>query len=279
VLGLRPDGYHEIDSLLQSIDLADLLTLRPEGEGHTLTVEGFPVPLDNSNLCLRAAEVLERYLSRPIAVHVHLHKRIPVAGGLGGGSADAAGVLVALNDLLEAGLSESQLMQLGAQVGSDVPPMIVGGTVLVGGRGERCRRLEPIRPLEMVIAQPKVGLATAEVYHWWDEQGSTSSVSAEEAAHRLGRPDQALPTEAMRNDLEPPVLARVAEAANLKERMLRLGASHVMLCGSGSAVAGFFADQASARRAAQVLSEELPFAKHCRTSACGVEFEPETRAT
>jgi len=271
VLGLRPDGYHEVDMLLQSVGLADLLTIGGRSEGHSLTVEGLPAPKDRSNLCVRAVEALERRLGEAIGLDIHLRKRIPSAAGLGGGSADAAGVLVGANRLLGLGLSEQELLEVAAEVGSDVPAMVLGGTLLVGGRGERCRRVRPIGPLEIVIAQPPHGLSTPEVYRWWDLEGSTSPTSAEEVAGRLGNGEGALPVELMVNDLEPPVLGRVPEVRELKATLLRLGARHALLCGSGSAVAGLFHDRESAQAATDALAAELPFACHCRTHGCGVE--------
>jgi len=272
VLGRREDGYHELDSLLQTVTLEDFLHVRLGGEGQTVRVSGFAAPQDASNLCVRAVQALERRLGRAIAVEMTLHKRIPAAAGRGGGSADAAGAIVALNCLLGRGWGEAEMVEVGAEVGSDVPALILGGSVHVRGRGEACRRLEGLPTLEMVIAKPQRGLSTAEVYRWWDESGTPGEAEVQDVARALRRGGWARWAEVMVNDLEAPVLARAPEIKEVKQALLRAGAVHALLCGSGSAVAGFFAGGEEAQQAALRLAGSVPFVRACRSSPVGVEL-------
>jgi len=170
VLGRRPDGYHELLSVMQSLELADRLELSLIPEG--IEVLGGPdLPSLGDNLVYRAIEVLQEKTGFRGGLRVRLEKRIPVAAGLGGGSADAAATLSAANLLLGLGLTLHQLLGLAAGLGSDVPFCLVGGTILVGGRGEKLSLLPPAPPMWLVLARPALELPTAKVYQAWDRFG------------------------------------------------------------------------------------------------------------
>ncbi len=163
----REDGYHSILSRFTSIGLADTLAVEPAPDLR-LTVEGAPVPVDDSNMVLRAARLLAGTLSVTASAHIHLTKRIPVGGGLGGGSADAAVTLLLLASLWKAALSAAELRNLGAKLGSDVPYFFVGGEADVEGRGERVTPREDGPAEDLVLLVPPFSLSTADVYVSFD---------------------------------------------------------------------------------------------------------------
>jgi 4-diphosphocytidyl-2-C-methyl-D-erythritol kinase len=254
VLGRRDDGYHDLETLVVPIDLADrleihavydraefgTLSLSLEVKGEAGLVRG--VPVDESNLVLRAASALaDRVQARGFA-EIVLDKRVPAAAGLGGGSADAAATLKALNDLWGAGLGEADLLDVAQAVGSDVPALLAGGSVFVTGRGER---LEPVRMagLNLALATFSFGVATAEAFVWWDEDGASTGPEPAailvEAERRMmaERGDLASFAELLFNDLEPPVIARHAVIGEVKDRLLEGGALAVVMSGSGPSLA------------------------------------------
>ncbi|MHB1505702.1 MAG: 4-(cytidine 5'-diphospho)-2-C-methyl-D-erythritol kinase [Sulfobacillus sp.] len=160
VLGLRPDGYHDIRSVVQTVSLADLITLRPE---RSLVVES-PISPPEHDLVWRAARLLQRSTGAERGVRIQVRKEIPVGAGLGGGSADAAATLVGLNELWELRLTQIDLMEIGAELGSDVPFLVRGGTALVEGRGDRVTPLPALAPVFFVILWPNFSLGTDQVY-------------------------------------------------------------------------------------------------------------------
>lgn len=172
VLGKRPDGYHEIDTVLQSIDLCDHITLAPRRDDE-ISLEMVPdlgIPPD-ANLALRAARLLAERTGLPTGVRILLEKEIPVGAGLGGGSSDAAAVLRGLNALFGLGLDTEALLDLGAGLGSDVPFFLIGGRCRARGRGERLRRM-PVPDAEhaqiYVLLVPRFSLSAREVYEAFD---------------------------------------------------------------------------------------------------------------
>ncbi|HEX8099172.1 MAG TPA: 4-(cytidine 5'-diphospho)-2-C-methyl-D-erythritol kinase, partial [Actinomycetota bacterium] len=184
VLGRRSDGYHDIESLVLPISLADRLEIHAASDPSfrtlslALEVVGDPplirrVPVDESNLVLRVAEALARRGDVHGFADVTLEKLIPVAGGLGGGSADAAATLLALNDLWGNPVSDETLVEIGAHVGSDVPALLAGRAVLMAGRGEQVEPVE-ITPMRWRLVTFPFGVSTRDAYGWWDEDGAVT---------------------------------------------------------------------------------------------------------
>jgi 4-diphosphocytidyl-2-C-methyl-D-erythritol kinase len=273
VLGTRPDGYHEIRTVFQSIALHDtlLFALRPGGFELKCRTPG--VPLDESNLVWSAAAGLWKAMGRPGAprdIVVSIKKQVPVQAGLGGGSANAAAALQALARLW-GGAPLSMLRDLAAGLGADVPYFLSGGTALGLGRGEEIYPLVDLPAHWIVIVQPPYGISTAEAYAWYDEDRA--------AGLREPREPQILPvpwpTRAaqMINDLEPPVVRRHPEIGALKSVLREAGASAAAMSGSGSAVFGLFRTHTMAARALKpvtrggaraVLTRSLSRAEHER---------------
>lgn len=256
VLGRREDGYHELESLVLPISLADRVRAR-RADGLRVKVKGAQriaaaVPAGGLNLALVAALALGDACERSGGAEIEITKRIPVAGGLGGGSADAAATLLALDELWGCRLDPSTLAEVGARVGSDVPAMLAGGPVLVRGRGELIVPATVAR-LWWVVVTFGFGVRSPDAYRWWDEdRGSTGPDPGPVLdAAQIGDPS-ALGS-LLFNDLEAPVFARHPEIGEAKERLLDAGALGAVMGGSGSSVAGLARDEAHARRIARRL--------------------------
>jgi 4-diphosphocytidyl-2-C-methyl-D-erythritol kinase len=250
----KSDGFHDVSTLLQSISLGDRLSLSARPGPMTLATRTPGVPDDRSNLVWRAADLLWKSIGRagdPRGVHVRLEKRIPAAAGLGGGSADAAAMLVGCNRLWQAGRSRRDLHSLAAELGSDVPFFLQGGTALGLGRGDELFPVDDIGRLGVVILKPALGVSTPDAYRWLDEDRA-AGVPPGRAPKEV---DVGWPTGPVlvANDLEAPVGRRHPVVPAMVEACLSAGARAAGMTGSGSAVFGLFSETA-ARRAAERLA-------------------------
>ncbi|NPV53713.1 MAG: 4-(cytidine 5'-diphospho)-2-C-methyl-D-erythritol kinase [Firmicutes bacterium] len=171
ILGRRPDGYHEIESLMQSVDLADIVRVSDGGPGIEIWSDSPDVPADSTNLAAKAALALATSCGARLGARgarIQIHKRIPVAAGLAGGSADAAATLLGLNELWGLGLQASELVEIGARVGADVPFCLTGGTAVARGKGEFIEQLPPLEGAWFVLVVPQIKVSTADVYRQFD---------------------------------------------------------------------------------------------------------------
>jgi 4-diphosphocytidyl-2-C-methyl-D-erythritol kinase len=239
VLGIRTDGYHEIESLVLPVSLHDLVVVRP-GDGLSLTVTGErAAALEGSreeNLALVAARALASAagIESP-AAEIEIDKRIPVAAGLGGGSADAAAALHALNELWGCGLDAPALSSIAAGIGSDVPAMLAESPVYMSGRGER---VEPVHAQQTtwVLAPMPFAVRTPDAYNWWDsDSGTGPDPGALIAAAESGNDD--LLGSGLFNDLQAPVSSRHPEIGATIDAFLEAGALGAIMSGSGPTVA------------------------------------------
>jgi len=236
----RADGFHDVRTLLQSIDLSDTLTISSKPGPFALVCRAGGVPSDRRNLVWRAADLLWRaagYPGDPRDARVRLVKRIPSAAGLGGGSADAAAALVGLNKLWKTGKSRRDLIALASQLGSDVPFFLFGGTAMGIGRGEDLYPVDDIRRLDVVVVAPSIGVATADAYRWFDEDSALPPGSTVDRWMDVGWRTGPVP---LRNDLEGPVSRRHPVVADMIDACRRAGALTAAMTGSGSAVFGLF---------------------------------------
>lgn len=259
VLGRRADGFHAIETLLVRLRLADTVELETEGEGIELHVEApaeyGAVPDDETNLCWRAARMLYDAIDRPPAVRIRLTKRVPVAAGLGGGSSDAAAVLVGLNRRLGKLLDAPALVGLAGRLGSDVPFFAAETPcALAWGRGQRLLPIAPPPARPVLIVVPDVGIGAAEAYEWWSEDTATGEAPPE----ILPGPEQLASWSTLErlatNDLAGPVERRRPELAAARRALESAGATVALLCGSGSCVAGVFSDVADRDAARAALA-------------------------
>lgn len=249
VLRKREDGYHEVEMIMTMVDLADRLEMEPLSRDTIIISSqvGY-IPLDEKNLAFQAARLIkERYNVRQ-GVYIHLDKKIPVAAGLAGGSSDAAATLRGLNRLWGLNIPEQELCQLGAELGSDVPFCVTGGTAIARGRGEQ---LEPIhQPPQcwVVLAKPPINVSTADVYGKFrvEHINQHPSIAAMNAALASGSFAQMCAQ--LGNVLESVTLNMYPEVLQLKESMIKLGADGVLMSGSGPTVFGLVSKEAKLPR-------------------------------
>lgn len=260
VLRRLPSGYHELASVMQEVSLQDevYLELSMDREIH-LICNDKSVPISERNLAWQAAERLRHFCAKPSGAKITLFKRIPVGGGMGGGSADAAAVLRGLNQLWELNLDTQALQTLAQDIGMDVPFCIQGGTALATGRGEIVIPLPPAPRLDLVIAHPGIGVSTAEAYQSLNLNRTVKLVEAKRMRDALTSGNARVISQCLYNDFELPISRRVPAITRLKQIMLEHGALGTLMCGSGSGVFGIAESPEQAQRIAAVLSSVVPF--------------------
>ena len=261
IVGTRPDGYHLLESIFQSVGICDIIHVRKRWrKGIALKAPGCDCPTEK-NTAYKAAVAFMNYTGLNKGVKVTVQKRIPQQAGMGGGSADAAGVLVALNQLFATNLTTEQLCEIGLTVGADVPFCIVGGTAYVTGIGEEIRPLPPLPDCWIVIAQPTEGISTKEAY------------AAVDNAPIIARPDNAAAIQA----LEAGDLAGVCKQAinvfesatqlegvkDIRRRMEKYHPLCSQMTGSGSCVFAIFDDSETAHKCLEELEKAYPPAFIC----------------
>jgi 4-diphosphocytidyl-2-C-methyl-D-erythritol kinase len=257
VISTRQDGYHEIESLVVPISLADRIVVRPAEELRVEIVGEPAFSPGGLNLALVAALALADACAEAGGALVEIEKRIPVAGGLGGGSADAAATLLALNELWGCEVDASTLEQIGERVGSDVPAMLFRESVLMGGRGERLAPAE-VPPFHWVLIRLGFGVRSPDAYRWWDEDGGGTGPDPDAllAAATAGDAEALGPL--LFNDLERPVAARHPEIGEATRALIESGALGAIMSGSGSSVIGLARDEAHARELAAGFERAEP---------------------
>jgi 4-diphosphocytidyl-2-C-methyl-D-erythritol kinase len=244
VVGTRPDGFHDLQTIFQSLALHDTLIFTATPGPFAIACTDAAVPTGEENLVWRAAARLWTALGRsgsPRDVQIAIRKRIPVQAGLGGGSADAAAALVGLARLWCRSGPRPDLHELSAAIGADAAYFLVGGTAMGLGRGEDLYPLEDIVPMQVVLALPDFGVSTSEAYRWFDAATSAQAPPRRTWADHLAA--WAHRDLVIQNDLTAPVVQRHPEIRELQSLLRRFGAAAALMTGSGSAVFGLF-DQA-----------------------------------
>lgn len=253
ILGTRPNGYHELDMLMQHIELSDELTFE-NARWTMLTIDGQPLPVGGRNLIVRAANALNDYMGTRRGARIQLKKRIPVRAGLGGGSADCAATLIALNRLWKLRLTTDKLCEIGAKLGADVPFCIRGGLCRVSGIGEIIEPMPCGPRIPMVLLHPGGGLSTQAVFGRFDaDRYPTLHVDTPAVARAVRAGDIAAYDACSGNALEAPAISLMAEVRTAMEQLRAAGAGAVRMSGSGSAVFGLFETDAQAQQAAEKL--------------------------
>lgn len=238
VLYKRPDNYHEVEMIMTTVDLADRIGLEStaDGEIKIISADRF-VPNDSKNLAYQAAQLLKDTYGIQEGVSILIEKEIPIAAGLAGGSSDAAATLKGLNELWQLGLTLDELAELGAKIGSDVSFCIYGGTALATGRGEKITELPAPPTCWVVLAKPKVGVSTADVYGGLklDEMEHPNTAQMIQA---IETDNYELLCQSVGNVLESVTFKLHPEVITIKEQMKRFGADAVLMSGSGPTVFG-----------------------------------------
>ena len=255
VVGLLPNGYHNLDMTMQAISLYERVILR-RSSGLSLSLPGSPVAANDSNTAIKAAVAFFLYTGLLAGVEITIEKNVPVRAGMAGGSADAAAVLVGLNALYGAKLSMSELCALGAKIGADVPFALMGGTCRVQGVGDVIKALPPVPDCWFTVVMPDYGVSTPEAFAAYDRVGSSTHPDCEAQEAAIRAEDLAGVCAAAGNALEECSGARDNEA--IKTALQEQGAITALMTGSGAAVFGIFADEASARAAAAAVQTRWP---------------------
>jgi 4-diphosphocytidyl-2-C-methyl-D-erythritol kinase len=277
IIGDRPDGYHELAMILQSVALSDRVDLRANGTDRIRLYCNDPqVPVDESNLAYRAVDLMAQQFPdvyRKLGgIDITLEKQIPMGAGLAGGSANAAAVLVGLDLMWDLGLTQPELQELAAQLGSDIPFCIAGGTAIATGRGEQLAPLPSLDHLYVVLAKYRsIAISTPWAYKTYRQQFSSSYIS--DPARQTGRTKQMHSGEMvgaigqrnskrigqlLRNDLEKVVLPAHPKVAQLRETLEQMNTLGVMMSGSGSTVFALVETQIHAEQVQQQLCAEIP---------------------
>ncbi|MBQ2264603.1 MAG: 4-(cytidine 5'-diphospho)-2-C-methyl-D-erythritol kinase [Oscillospiraceae bacterium] len=264
VTGKREDGYHTLESIFQSVTVYDILTVGvSSGSGITLRCSIPALPCDERNLAYRAAQAMLEASGKKCSVQMTLHKHIPSGAGMGGGSADAAGVLFALNKLLRCGYSNEKLREIGIKLGADVPFLLMGGTVLAEGIGEILTPLRPLPELPLVILKGRQSISTPKAYAAIDALEAPFHPDTKQMRKAVAEQDAALLAKSCGNTFEDAV--GIPDVQRAKEALLADGALCAVMTGSGSAVFGIFDDKQKAEECALKRRGEFAFAQACRT--------------
>lgn len=241
VLGKRDDGFHEVSMIMQSIKLADYLALEESPENILLCSHQF-LPAD-SNLALKALLLMQELFPDLPKVKIILEKHIPIAAGLAGGSADAAGVISGVNELFNLKQTSEQLAQIGARLGSDIPFCLLGGTAFAQGRGEKMTMLRDIPHFYVVLVKPKIGLSTAGVYKSLTPADYAEHPSVDDYLKAIEKSDASYIQSHLYNALEKSAFRLQPQVAEIKHEFKQLGANYTLMSGSGSTVFSLFGDR------------------------------------
>lgn len=257
VLGRRPNGYHDVRMVMQTVYLYDQILLeKTDKEGISLKTNLFYLPVNENNLAYRAAKMLIDEFAIKEGVHISLEKHIPVAAGMAGGSSNAAAVLYGMNRLFQLGLTDQELMERGVKLGADLPYCIMRGTVLAEGIGEELTPLPAMPKCHVLLAKPPISVSTQKVYEKLDAQEVTKHPDIDGILLGLQTGDLKKITSSMGNVLENVTITEYPQIERIKDVMKEEGALNAMMSGSGPTVFGIYDDKILARRAAARIREE-----------------------
>ncbi len=250
VVRKREDGYHEVKMVMQTIHLFDRLEMKKtQADEITITTNLTFLPTNENNLVYKAAKLLKDEFSIKDGIHVKLHKHIPVAAGMAGGSTDAAAVLYGMNSMFELGLSKGELMQRGVKIGADVPYCIMRGTALAEGIGEKLTALPPMVKCPVLIAKPQISVSTKFVYENLKLNEGIVHPDIDTLVSDIEAKDLPKIAADMGNILETVTIPNYPVIAQIKDLMKDQGALNAMMSGSGPTVFGLFDTEETAVRA------------------------------
>jgi 4-diphosphocytidyl-2-C-methyl-D-erythritol kinase len=255
VLGDRPDGYHDIETVLHTVELHDTIILRENGEGIVLRCLSPDVPPQTQNIVHRAAHLLKETFQIGRGIEIDLTKRIPVAAGLGGGSSDAAVTLLGLAQMWKLRMNNRQLMDLGSKIGSDVPFFLIGGAALAAGRGERVRMLPPLPTTWIVIARPTVHVTSEWAYKAIDHGAVRRRPNTPGVVRALETEDPHTVGQLLCNVFEDVVVAQHPVVGAIRDRLASFQPLGVSLSGTGPAVFAMAVNESAAKTIAAGVAE------------------------
>lgn len=258
MLGRRPDGYHELSTIFQTITLHDLLAFTARDDNQLQLTCGSPeIPVDESNLIVRAADALRNRFNVRCGASIHLEKNIPVEAGLGGGSSNAAVAMLGLVHLWRIETNKEELLKVGARLGADVPFFLTGGTALGTGPGTDVKPIKEVTAEHLIIVKPEAKISTAEAYKSLNARALTKENSA--TILSISRADEKFEDShpySLHNDFEPVIFQLKPEIERAKNALKKAGALGALLSGSGSSVFGFFDNGEEQEQALESLKKE-----------------------
>lgn len=249
VVGLDDRGYHLLDMIMQTVSLFERVTVTKKEEEITLSSNARYIPTDSKNVAVKAAMLFFEYTGIQGGCHIHIKKSVPIKAGMAGGSADAAGVIVALDKLYETNLTRVQMCEIGAKAGSDVPFMIVGGTKRVQGVGDIITPCPAMPRCHLVICMPDKGVSTPAAFANYDALGEKTLVETDKLVQAMEDDDIYTVAKYMANDLEK--AAASEDTQPIKEALIQQGAIGSVMTGSGAAVFGVFDSEEKAKVACE----------------------------
>ncbi len=278
IKGIFEDGYHDVEMVMQSINLSDYIIIRKAERGFEITSSNSDVPLDKKNIIYKTWELLREKYSIDSGVSIFLEKNIPIAAGMAGGSADSAAMFLGINKLFELGMSEDEMIEESKKLGSDIAFCIKGGTHLATGKGTDLKKLPSLdKNIRVLICKPDIFVSTKRVYKKFDNM-------YEKDFNPLGKPDNKLLIEGleekdnekivngMGNVLEAVTASWCKDIGKIKKTMTRFGSYATMMSGSGPTVFGFFNDYKSIKKCSNVLRKKYRQTYITSTSDKGVEI-------
>jgi 4-diphosphocytidyl-2-C-methyl-D-erythritol kinase len=263
VLYKRDDGYHEINSIMQQISLHDTVIIEESGYGVKIECDNNLVPLDHTNLVHKAWEELARLTGTKTGIKVKIHKNIPVAAGLAGGSSNGAAVLRGLNRMWGLGMTGRELMDIGAGIGADIPFCVLGGTALAGGIGEKLTSLKSFRDKHVLLANPGIGISSAYAYSRLIIQKNHRPM--EPMLQCIENDDLDCLAEEMFNVFEAAIIPENPIIGEIKRTMEKNGALGALMSGSGASVFGLYDDFEKLEFAKKKLQDSIPYLFHVTT--------------
>ncbi|SHF13328.1 4-diphosphocytidyl-2-C-methyl-D-erythritol kinase [Caldanaerobius fijiensis DSM 17918] len=252
VLDRRSDGYHHIETIMQSINLYDVVQLEKSSNGIQLTCEGIKLPCDSRNIAYKAAELMIKRFRLQGGIKIHIQKHIPVAAGLAGGSTDAAAVIKGINKLYGLNLNDKDLSNIGLEIGADVPFCIKGGTGLAMGIGEEIVPL-PTPKLDIVLIKPGASASTKVIYQLYDELKEHVHPDVRGQAEAIIKGDLKKVCKLAANGLEAVTMKICPEVVQAKKALIDSGCEVALMSGSGTAVYGIYRDKFAAQEAYRLL--------------------------
>lgn len=263
VVGRKPDGYHLIESIFQSVNIYDIITVSKMENGIHLTCNEPNIPCDSRNIAYKAAKLFLDKTGIKTGIAIHVEKHIPSQAGLGGGSSDGAGVLYAMNALFGTNIDICDMSKLGAKISADTAFFIYGGTAFVQGIGEIINPIRLLPPIELVIAKGRSGISTPEAYKMIDELSEPNHIDTCKLLKAIDKGKFLNHCDCCGNIFEQ--VTTVNDVFDIKKRMIASGAENAVMSGSGSAVFGIFKDSEAAAKCSEKLKNIYPFAVHCQT--------------
>lgn len=259
VVGKRPNGYHDVEMIMQQVSLYDEVVVKKRDDDRiVLTCSEPHLPVDESNIAYRAALLMQQTYDLKEGFDIHIVKNIPICAGLAGGSTDAAATLKAINTLCQLDLNQEELMTLGLKLGADVPFCILEGAALAKGLGEQLTPIQGLKGIFMLLVKPNFGVSTQEVYQKLKYQEVPVKPCTEEMLQAIQENHLTSVSKLLCNVLESVTLPLYPEVAHVKEMLKGYGATGVLMSGSGPTVFGLFKNQERAKKAFKKIKKSYP---------------------